>query len=254
MNLFFGPEGILPVSAFGEWFQSSLQLSFFRFFPQSWVVWTGHFALLGSLLALAAGFRARLAAIIAFLLHVSFMNRNMAAAYGADFIISFYLFFLALADHRKPNEKKVGDFQDQLGSVAFRFAQLQICIIYLNAGWKKLKGPSWWSGDAMWMVLSNGMLARWNFDWVAQFSELLSLSALVTLLWEIYFPVLVWQKRFRPYLLAIGVLLHVFIALGMSLTIFSALMVSVYVLFLDDQELDFLKFWTAIPKRLLSGR
>ncbi|MCM2282931.1 MAG: hypothetical protein NDI61_13910, partial [Bdellovibrionaceae bacterium] len=78
---------------------------------------------------------------------------------------------------------------------------------------------------------------------VADLSFLQSAPALVgvmthsALLWEVYFPVLVWLKPFRKYMLAFGLFFHLGIALGMGLFFFSGAMSAAYFCFVDAETL-----------------
>jgi len=64
-----------------------------------------------------------------------------------------------------------------------------------------------------------------------------ALSSFVVL-WEIYFPVLVWNKALKPWVLGTGVALHAFIGSVMSLPFFSWFMVAAYALFVDPRRLE----------------
>ena len=55
-----------------------------------------------------------------------------------------------------------------------------------------------------------------------------------TLIWEIYFPILVWIKPFRKWMLMFGVLLHIGIGVVVNIPFFGALMIIGYIVFLDE--------------------
>lgn len=251
LELFYGESGWVPSSLHSEVmdtrFRASL-LTALNHLPSFWAqvgLWTAHLMLLGALLALAAGWVrgrwGRGAAIVAFALHVSFLHRNMAVSYGADLIATFFLFYMTFADFSRPHGR---DFTD-LGSLAFRLSQIQLCVIYAYSGWEKLKGAHWWRGEAIWDVLANAQLARWDFGFVSGFPLALVAATYITLLWEIYFPALIWVRPLRAPVLVVGVLVHLGIGVSMNIPYFSALMVSVYVLFLPTEllRLDALRPW-----------
>jgi len=210
----------------------------------SWAIPALHLLYLVTLAMLIIGMLPRLAAMVAFVLHVSFIHANIGAVYGVDLIFTFYLFFMCLASDRV----KPGDHGPRawISSMAFRFAQIQLCIIYAFSGWEKLKGAAWWNGEAMWSVIANPQMARFDFAWLSHFPLMLVIVAYLTLIWEIYFPVLVWLPRARIPTLFIGLMFHLSIVGMMKIAFFGFLMISTYVLFLTDREVR--SIWAALKR------
>ena len=210
----------------------------------AWAIPVLHGIYLASLLMLIFAVLPRAAAIVAFVLHISFIHANIGAVYGVDLIFTFYLFFMCLASDRV----KQGDQGPRawISSMAFRFAQIQLCIIYAFSGWEKLKGAAWWNGDAMWAVVANPQMARFDFTWLSHLPLVLAFTAYLTLIWEIYFPVLVWQPRWRLPVLFLGLMFHLSIAGMMKIAYFGLLMIAIYVLFLTDGEVD--RAWAVLGR------
>lgn len=231
LSFFYSDQGLMRSALVSDIFPGSYRYSLFQFFTGEAALWIGHILLLLSLSSLALGFYPRLSAIIALILHVSFIHRNMAIIYGLDSIATYFLFFLCLADGGKTKKSS------PLGSVAFRLAQIQVCIIYAYSGLQKLRGGQWWQGEALWDVLTNHQLTRWDFSWVSHFPLLLIVATYLTLAWEIYFPVLVWVKPTRRPALWAGTLMHLGIGIALNLTFFASIMICTYILFLESQEL-----------------
>src|ERR1041385_6482403 len=123
-TLLFSSEGVQPALTGADAAHAAFRFSLVDVWPTRLGVQVLHTALIISLLSLAAGFLPRLSAIVAFVLHVSFLPRNIAAAYGADLIATFFLLYLCLADYRENWQRPdVADFRSDLGSVAFRLSQ-----------------------------------------------------------------------------------------------------------------------------------
>ena len=175
-------------------------------------------------------------AIIAYFVQVSFMNRNMAVAYGADTVSTIFLFYLCFADFRPADAPRKSDLQATLGSVVYRLSQIQLCIIYAYSGLDKVQGFSWWNGEALWYVVANGQLSHVNLEWMAHFPVAIVALTYMTLFWEIYFPVMVWIGRIRYGVLLGGVALHIGIAVVMGLKSFGILMILLYTLFIKDED------------------
>lgn len=232
-DLLFAPDGVRPLLTGADAPQAAFRYSLVDLWPSMAGVHVLHGLLILTLLMVAAGVMPRLSAVAALVLHVSFLHRNLAAAYGADLIATFFLFSLCFADSRVRSGGNA-DLRSDLGSVGFRLAQLQVCIIYGYSGLEKLKGAHWWRGEAIWDVLANAQVARWDFGWISAVPLLIVAATYLTLLWEIYFPVLVWLPRIRPWVLVFGVAFHVGIAIAVNLPFFGALMILTYCFFLDD--------------------
>ncbi len=203
------------------------------------------------LLLMVLGLSNRLLAGLAFVLHLIFMHRNPTIVYGVDSIITFWLFYLVLSNSGKDikwityffkkrkglvSERTVKG--DWLNTVACRLVQIQLCVVYMYSGLEKLKGNTWWEGTAIWETLSFYDLGT-NID----FSFLLSvplvsafLSAF-TVLFEIYFPILVWIPRMRWTLLICGVFFHLMIGVFIGIHLFSLIILSAYVLFISPEAL-----------------
>jgi hypothetical protein len=230
------PSQYVPMSYrwnfLGSWFQNGL--------AEHWIFWI-HGAYLVALLLMILGVAPRLASVIAFILHVSFIHANIGAVYGVDLIFTFFLFFFCLTSDRVSAKDETT--RAWISSMALRFAQIQVCIIYAFSGWEKLKGAVWWNGEALWSVLANPQLARFDFTWLSHAPLILVGVAYLTLIWEIYFPVLVWVPRMRLPTLLIGVLFHLSIAMMMNLVFFGLLMITTYILFLNEREIQAIQNW-----------
>jgi hypothetical protein len=85
-------------------------------------------------------------------------------------------------------------------------------------------------------VLSSPVLSEWPMQLEpALLVAVLTWSALV---FELAFPMLIWDRRFRPYALAAGTLFHLGIELTLTIPMFSAVMLVSYVSFLSDDEAE----------------
>lgn len=237
IQLFFGPQGLLPPGAMADFLPMSHRFSVLDFFPSALGLYVVNGIFLTSLLLLALGVFPRLFAALALILHVSFIHRNIALTYGVDMIATLYLFYLSFAS---TDEKELGTPRGMLGSVAYRLCQIQICLIYAYSGLHKLQGVFWWKGDGVWNAVANFEIARFDFSWAAHFPAVLMAMSFTSLLWEIYFPALVAIKSTRYPALVFGALFHVGIGVAIGLPFFAALMIILYSLFLDAAHTEFL--------------
>jgi hypothetical protein len=243
VEFFYSARGILPA-----WHAKHLE--FFRYHPTIfgdttplWLLQGLHTLFLGFLLSQALGLFTRISAVGTYFLHMMFLNRNLTAIFGVDMIGTFFLLYLCFANSNAKYslDAKLGRAakeQSPLSHIAWRLMQLQVCVVYGFSGLEKCKGTRWWDGSALWDILSMGNLQRWDMSFVAHLPILLSAAVYVVLFWEIYFPVLVWVPRLRLPLLLFGVFMHIGIFLFMNLPGFGFMMISLYLLFLKREEIE----------------
>lgn len=243
VDFFFTGQGIFPL-----WHKEGIE--YFRYHPtfltnamSPLLVHGFHTLFLLCLLAQACGLFTRYAAVATYLLHMAFMNRTMPVMFGVDMIGTFFLLYLCFADTnaRYSLDARLGrgvKRQSGMSHIAWRLMQVQVCVIYGFSGLEKMKGTRWWDGSALWDVLSIGNMQRFDLSFVAHVPFLLAASVYVVLSWEIYFPVLIWSKRFRLPMLAFGVFMHIGIYVFMNLPSFGFMMMTLYLLFLRKEEVE----------------
>lgn len=190
------------------------------------------------LLLLALGFLGRGLKWIVFILHIMFFQRNLATIYGADLVSNFLLFALCWTNSNAAYSLAPKTWQNWmksdwnwLDSMGVRLIQIQMCVIYGYTGLEKLKGSEWWDGSAVWAVLMNSQLAPIDFSFLAHVPLVLVGLTWATVLFEIYFPAVIWFQKLRKPWLILGASFHLGAALTMGLPFFSAIMVSTYILF-----------------------
>jgi mannose-6-phosphate isomerase len=201
--------------------------------------------LLSSIL-LTLGILSRPATLIIFALQVAFQHRDPYILNSGDhlfLICSFLLFFTPLEQRlslRNVVEKRLFPerYAKRIGRVSrvwsMRLIGLQICYVYLFAFAAKMNSQPWIRGTAMYDVLASPSLARFPAE--LDHPVLLAIVTWGTLAFELGFPLLVWQKPFRPYVIAAGLLFHLGIEFSMILPMFSCMMMISYCVFLDDDE------------------
>lgn len=199
---------------------------------------------------MALGMANRLLTAIAFVLHLVFLQRNPSILFGADIIATFWLFYLMFSNSNKQvrwvhyflSKKKNlvserTEKGDWLNTVSLRFIQIQLCVIYMFSGLEKLKGSSWWEGTAIWEALSFYDFALLDFSFLLSVPLLSGALVVFTVLFEIYFPVLVWIPKLRKTLLILGMLFHLGIGLSLNIYFFSLIMLSAYITFIPAESL-----------------
>lgn len=246
VSLFFSNEGILPQSLALKILPPGMRPAFLLgFWSDAWMPWVHGFYIL-LLVLLALGVVSRWVGLAAIYLQLAFLFRNYSVAFGADQIGTIFLLYLALTQsdarlslrswwRRQSGRPELSG--DLLTSVFYRFLQIQLCVIYVYSGMEKLKGGSWWDGTAVWSVFANSQMVIADLTWVRHLPLLVVLISFSTILFELYFPVLVWVRPLRKYFLAAGVLFHAGIGVVMALWSFALIMISPYLLFVEEATL-----------------
>jgi len=110
-------------------------------------------------------------------------------------------------------------------NIAVRLIQLHMCVIYLFSGLDKLQGLTWWDGSAIWQAVANYEYQSLDMTWLASLPKLVSIFTHVTVFWEVFYCVLVWNRLAKPIVLLMAVLVHGGIALSMGMMTFGLVMI-----------------------------
>ncbi len=249
----YGPGSLIPrdqaLVIFPEFYKPWLQ---FFFWPDS-LAPVAHYSLIGLYILLILGLSNRFFMLLTWVIAQGFIQRNYSILFGADLIgnlILFYLSFTLCNEHlsvwswlqkkasghmssRLQQRTSLSQFSRDLSSIAVRLMQVQMCVIYAYTGFEKLKGMSWWDGTALWTVLANPQFTNYDLLWLSHFPIVFAIGTFITIIFEVYFPVMVYLKQTRFLWLGLGVFFHLMIGVLLGLMPFSLVMLSTYVLFFD---------------------
>lgn len=251
---FYSQESWIPRAMSAEALPPLLQPAFsWMFWPDSWSP-VFHLALIVLLLLLLLGIGGRWIMWLAWIINSAFIQRNYSVNFGADIIANLLLFYMSFTQScARLSVLKTKPAQADFVTSAFtRMMMVQMCAIYAYTGWEKLKGGSWWDGTALWNVMANPQMTTWDYTFLREVPFIFPLLAYATIIFEMYFPVMVTIPRTRHLWLILGLVFHAGIAVFMGLVPFATVMVSSYFLFMDKgllerfslkivSKLDFLK-------------
>ena len=222
---------------------------FFHTSNRQEVLWA-HVVILTATFCFAIGLGTRVCGFIAWAEAISYVQRSPVTFFGMDNILVVLLFYLMLAPcgatlsvdrwlrkwWARRQGKPVPEVQPSMAAnFVLRLLQLHFCFVYFAAGVSKLLGPAWWSGDAIWGTMVNYSFSPMNWPiyngfvravakYKAVYATLMILGAYGTIALEISFPFLIWQRRFRPWMICGSLLMHTGIGLVMGLSTFSLIM------------------------------
>lgn len=239
LEAFFGPKSWISADAaalaLGDEQGHSYAWSYLWHIQSTGLLWAAHLAALAVFACLTLGLFSRAAAVLAYLIAVSYVNRTPGALFGLDQINCLLAMYLMVGDcggawslDRWLAARRSGGPLPTTPSVsaniAIRLIQVHMCVIYFFAGLSKLQGETWWAGTAMWGAVANLEYQSLDMTWLASWPLLVALMTQVTVYWELSFCALIWPRMTRPLVLLLAVPLHLGIAFCMGMITFGLVM------------------------------
>lgn len=244
-----------------------------RFYAQSiwfyvqhpWAILVIQGLFLLAALCYAVGLFSRVSNLLVWIGHLSFVHRGYMAWFGMDSVLSMLLLYQligptgatlsvdrlieryrlarrALSAHGRISPEDLALKPSWTANLSLRMIQLHMGVIYLFAGLAKLQGDRWWYGSAAWYTMVVPELELFSMRWLANtppwlYVTLVFAATYYTLIFEISFIFLVWNRTLRPLMLLGAVALHVGIGLFMGLMEFGVAMLTGCAAFLTPEGL-----------------
>jgi predicted DCC family thiol-disulfide oxidoreductase YuxK len=192
---------------------------------------------------------------IATILTLNVNHRGGVINDGGNNLSEILLIYLNLIPYRdlgtNPIRISVGrSFQMALANGTSLLIRLQIVLVYLCAGIYKSNGELWSNGMALYYILQSDVYSHPIVKEIILKVPLLSVAGTYfTVGFQLLFPMLIWVKKFRPWILAAGIFLHLNISFVMGLTTFGFVMCAVYTAFLPESfSKKILAYWRGEEK------
>jgi HTTM domain len=123
-----------------------------------------------------------------------------------------------------------------------RLIRIQIAIIYLSSGLRKLFfSPVWRDGSALHFVLQQNVFSRLPIWFSPALDPLLTAMTYFVLFWELGFAVMLLHPWTRRLALITGVALHIGMWVSLEIGLFSWIMIASYLAFLEPAKAR--SFW-----------
>lgn len=196
---------------------------------------------------LTLGFLTRLSSVLVFLCLASIDQRNLYILHGGDTFLRVAGFFLMFAPAGAALSVdrllRVWRGREELAIVpvrpwAQRMLQFELSLLYFAAFCWKIQGASWVNGTALYYVHHLDELRRFPIPSVLLHPAAIKLETWATLALEFSLGILIWIKEFRYYILAAGVVLHLFIEMSLNIPLFEWDVLCGYILFVDAADLS----------------
>lgn len=202
-------------------------------------------ALIVTLILLLFGIGKNITALILFL-EIYFINSFISPILnGGDNLLIFVLMYFVFTNSyehftlNNNSEKKGGSISNFYSNLAVYCILFHLCYVYFITGIHKLHSDVWFNGTATYYILNLERFQSPISHHIKDNGIVSTISTYATVLFEIYFIVLVWVKSLRNIMLILGILLHMGIFIFMMIFDFEIFFISLYGFFLTNDEWRF---------------
>jgi predicted DCC family thiol-disulfide oxidoreductase YuxK len=251
--ILWGEDGWMPYSSAIETYDP-LKQSIFFYLTTPWQLAAFHALFLFCCAAFMVGWRTSWVKWILLIGQISYDYRNPSLTYGVDKILACLLLILCLAPigralsldrvravrlaKLKNLESTLPLYSSPWVGACTRLMQIQMAVLFFFSAISKLRGEDWWSGDAVWiMFITNEHYNPFALDVLAHQYWLVNVATYGTILIELAYTFLIWQRRTRVLLLVDAIVLHIMFAFLMGLFYFSFVMMMGHMSFLRPEWL-----------------
>jgi vitamin K-dependent gamma-carboxylase-like protein len=174
---------------------------------------------------------------------LSFQRRDPWIFNAGDIVVRLEALFLALspcgAALSLDQRRRTGSFWSAQSRPVWpvRLLQVQLSIIYLASVQVKLSGQTWLQDSAVSYALRLEDMQRLPAPhWYTTNALMMNAATWGALAIELAVGVLVWNRRFRPWVLAAGVAPHLMIDINIEIGIFSYAMFVLYLAWISPDS------------------
>ena len=203
------------------------------------VVLIGWLVLLLAAAALTVGWHSRAAAVIVFVLVLSFQNRNSLIFNAGDILIRVEALFIALAPSGAAlsfdERRRTNSFWSAQTRAPWplRLLQIQLTVVYVATFAARMTGDMWPAGTALSYALRlEDMLIVRVPQLISGSPLMMNVGTWAVLVGELLIGILIWNRRCRPIVAIIGTALHLAIMVTIAVGFFSPAMLLLYLAFL----------------------
>ncbi len=250
----FGPRGLLPVDTVQHLtgaFDPGVphyRFSFLNAADAPALLWIVHVLGILVLMAFTVGFFSRISAVLSLAVVLSYVHRAPMLTGPFEPVLSMLIFYLCLApcgacwsvDRWRARRKAAADLAgDPAGrpsvtaTISTRLIQVHLAGLYLMMGLSKLGSECWWMGDAVWWLMARVESRPFDLTFLGGRTYLINFWTHAIVLFELAWPLLIWQRRARPLLLGAAVVMWSLLALLTGLAAFCVLMLAASFSFLE---------------------
>ena len=193
---------------------------------------------------LMIGWRTKLMSILFYVGMLSIHNRNLISSSGADVLLLIFAFNLMLSpcgaaysvDSWLASRRRGTLASPLIVPWAMRLIQIQVFVVYAGAAILKSGGGLWLNGSALHYVLNNSQVTRFDVRFLTEYPLLINVMTYSALAMEYSLAFFLWFRACRPFVLYVGLMLHLGILVTINIPCFGELMWIGYLAFLTPPE------------------
>ena len=251
LTIWYGPNAIISQTTLAR-VSAWTKFNLLTLLPNDeFSVWVFFLIFVLAAFFLTVGFLSRTSAILVFAGMLSLHSSNTLILNSGDNLLRLLVLYLVFSPAgralsidnliRRRFSKKSST--NVYSPVAQRIVQLQMIAIYCQAFWTKLVGVTWLDGTAMYYC--SRLEEYWRFSVPQAIDHILVYQLLSwgTLVVEFSLWTLIWVRELRPFVLLLGIALHLGIEITMNVNFFSYIMLSCYITFLSDRQIKTALEW-----------
>lgn len=243
----FGPHGLVPSDTVREWVGNRYGFSHLHAVAEPAELWIVHLVGLAIVALFTIGLATRLTSVLAALVVLAYFHRAPMLTAEFEWILALLMVYLCLApsgdrfsvdawlrrrrQERLPayDQAKIAPPPSPLTTIATRLIQVHLTVVYLSMGLSKLDGglgDVWWGGTAMWWMLARPEQRIVDLTGLLHdHMYVINLWTHLTVLFELTFPILVWNRLARPLMLLIAAGMWILNLVGTGLVTFGLAMI-----------------------------
>lgn len=161
--------------------------------------------------------------LISWFCNLTLVNTSYLLSHGGDSIVTFALFLNILLNSGNIFNKK--EINNSIYSFTIRLLQIHLCFIYFFAGFGKILGKDWFNGNSIYHALllySPNLSNQINNP---HFYYFFVFFGWITIFIELFYPILIYNKKTSKYILSCIILLHIGIIIFMKLYYFGSILI-----------------------------
>ncbi|MDH4248085.1 MAG: HTTM domain-containing protein [Deltaproteobacteria bacterium] len=233
-------------------------LALFGWILRPWWLWGVHSVALLAAFLMMLGVFPRVMAILSLVFQFSYAHQSPALLLGLDYLLITALCYLSLAPssamlslyqvpplppymrisynpHRVWDETATPSLS--WGAFPARLLQLHLSVIYLNSG-LGLLGGDWLAGQALWHPKLQDPAPPVALATLETGPWIISLITYALLLFELFYPVLVWVRPVRYLCLSLMLVAHLSAAILWDLVPFNLLMIILNIIYIPREHMQ----------------
>lgn len=249
LQLLFGTGGMLSPEAVREYRgEGFVAWSYLDYLREPTELMLAHIAALAIVAAFAIGLFTRVTSVLSLVIVLSYLHRAPMITTEFEPLLAMMLFYLCWgpSGRRLSLDAWLGSRRGQAtrgpatwswtATLATRLLQIHFAAAVLMMALAKLRGEVWWTGEAMWWLLSRPESRLVDLTSALHDQPLVySTWTHVQVAYEMLFSILVWNRWLRPLLVALGWLIWPLLALATGMCTFAAAMMAASCIFLPPE-------------------